>query len=774
MNRMLTFLFSKGYIEKLEENLNYLVKEMKFLMAVKDEVLIKVGREQWLHQQRRPTVQEWLTRVDDAYARFKILVKKLRLEGYFKEVTELPPRPEVVKRPTWGTVGQEEMLETASNRLIDDNVGIMGLHGMGGVGKTTLFKKIHNKFTEISGKFHIVIWIFVSQGANITKVQEDIAQKLHLCGDEWTKKNESDKAAEMQEDVCKEDGCKVAFTTRSEDVCKRMGDHDPMQVKCLKEDQAWELFKLKVGDEQLRREPRIDVLARKVAEKCHGLPLALSVIGETMASKTTVQEWEDAVYVLNRDAAEFSDMENDILPVLKYSYDNLLDDKVRLCFLYCALFPEDGQIDKEGLIEYWICEGFMGEYQVLKRAINKGYGVVSTLIRANLLTAVDTKTVMMHDVVREMALWIASDLGENKENFVVQARVGLHQVPKVKDWKAVKRISLMGNKIEEMTCSSKCSELTTLLLQSNKLEILSGKIIQYMKKLVVLDLSSNINMSGLPGRISELTSLQYLDLSDTRVEQLPVGFQELKKLTHLNLASTSRLCSISGISKLSSSRILKLFGSNVQGDVNLVKELQLLEHLQVLTIDVSTELGLKQILGDQRLVNCIYRLHIHDFQEKPFDLSLLVSMENLRELRVTSMHVSYTKCSGSEIDSSDLHNPTRPCFTNLSNKATKLTSISPFEKLEELYLDKLPRLESIYWSHLPFPFLRLTEIRNCPKLRKLPLNATSVSRVEKLSISAPMSNFEWEDEDTLNRFLPSILKSLALNLHYPGLGLLTV
>ena len=86
----------------------------------------------------------------------------------------------------------------------------------------------------------------------------------------------------------------------------------------------------------------------------------------------------------------------------------------------------------------------------------------------------------------------------------------------------------MGNKIEKMTCSSKCSELTTLLLQSNKLEILSGEIIQYMKKLVVLDLSSNLNMSGLPGRISELTSLQYLDLSDTRIEQLPVGFQELK------------------------------------------------------------------------------------------------------------------------------------------------------------------------------------------------------------------------------------------------------
>ncbi|CAN6865457.1 hypothetical protein YC2023_115098 [Brassica napus] len=217
-------------------------------------------------------------------------------------------------------------------------------------------------------------------------------------------------------------------------------------------------------------------------------------------------------------------------------------------------------------------------------------------------------------------------------------------------------MSLMVNTIEEMTCSSKCSELTTLLLQDNHyLKNLSGEVIQHMQKLVVLDLSSNLNISGLPDRISELNSLQYLDLSDTRVEQLPVGFQELIKLTHLNLASTYRLCSISGISKLSSLRSLKLFGSNVRGDVNLVKELQLLEHLQVLTIDVSSELGLQQILGDQRLMNCIYRLHIHDFQEKPFNLSLLVSMENLRELRVTSMHVSYTNCSGGEIDSSDLY-----------------------------------------------------------------------------------------------------------------------
>ncbi|EFH64360.1 hypothetical protein ARALYDRAFT_893399 [Arabidopsis lyrata subsp. lyrata] len=58
-------------------------------------------------------------------------------------------------------------------------------------------------------------------------------------------------------------------------------------------------------------------------------------------------------------------------------------------------------------------------------------------------------------------------------------------------------------------------------------------------------------------------------------------------------------------------------------------------------------------------------------------------------------------------------------------KATNLTAISPFQKLESLYLVYLPKLESIYWSPLPFPLLKHITAYRCPKLRKLPINATS-------------------------------------------------
>ncbi|XP_009138198.1 LOW QUALITY PROTEIN: probable disease resistance protein At1g61190 [Brassica rapa] len=876
LDRIISVLCSKGYIGNLKKNLRDLQRETEDLRAIHDVVKNKVAREKVKHRHMLKPVQVWLTRVESFNTRvddtlstspaqlqklclcglcsknvylsynygrrvFLLLeeVKKLKSEGNFQELTELTMICEVVERPTRTTVGQEEMLETAWERLMEEDVGIMGLHGMGGVGKTTLFKQIHNKFATMSGKFDVVIWIVVSQGASISKLQEDIAQKLRLCDDQWTRKDESDKAAEMHrvlkgtrfvlmlDDIwekvdleaigvpepTRENGCKVAFTTRSKEVCGRMGDHEPMQVKCLERDQAWELFRIKVGESTLSRDPNIVELARKVAEKCHGLPLALSVIGETMSYKTTVEEWEHANYVLTRSAAEFSDMENKILPILKYSYDNLADEHIKSCFLYCALFPEDYEIVKESLIECWICEGFVGEYQVLKRAVNKGYELLCTLIRANLLTEFGTIKVGMHDVIREMALWIASDLGKQKESFVVQAGVGLHDVPKVKDWGAVRRMSLIGNHIKDITQPiSMCSQLTTLLLQKNGLDYLSGEFIQSMQKLVVLDLSRNDIIGGLPEQISELTSLQYLDVSYTNIRQLPASFRGLKKLTHLNLTGTERLGSIRGISKLSSLTSLKLLNSKVHGDVNLVKELQHLEHLQVLTISISTDAGLEELLGDQRLAKCIDSLSIRrlnitlDVQLRPIYLSLLMSMENLRHINVTNIDVSEIDTNEnwrkSKRNSSGLHNPTVPYFfTNLSTvgivdlngmtdltwllfapnlvklhvgnseevkeiinkkKAKKVTGISPpFQKLEMilLELEGLPKLESIYWTPLPFPFLKKIVKLECPKLRKLPLNATSVSRVDELSIvmkPEEEAQLEWEDEDTKNRFSPLI------------------
>lgn len=47
---------------------------------------------------------------------------------------------------------------------------VIGLYGMGGVGKTTLLKNLNNKFRDTEHDFDLVIWVKVSRNANFGKI----------------------------------------------------------------------------------------------------------------------------------------------------------------------------------------------------------------------------------------------------------------------------------------------------------------------------------------------------------------------------------------------------------------------------------------------------------------------------------------------------------------------------------------------------------------------------------------------------------------------------
>ncbi|CAA7023500.1 unnamed protein product [Microthlaspi erraticum] len=108
-----------------------------------------------------------------------------------------------------------------------------------------------------------------------------------------------------------------------------------------------------------------------------------------MSCKRRVEEWRHAINVLTSYATEFSGMEDKILPLLKYSYDNLKGEDVKSCLLYCALFPEDDLISKKNLIDYLIGEGIIDGSEGIERAENKGYEIIGDLVRASLLMEED-------------------------------------------------------------------------------------------------------------------------------------------------------------------------------------------------------------------------------------------------------------------------------------------------------------------------------------------------------------------------------------------------
>ncbi|KAH0723250.1 hypothetical protein KY285_005839 [Solanum tuberosum] len=67
--------------------------------------------------------------------------------------------------------------------------------------------------------------------------------------------------------------CKVTFTTSGRDVCQAMEAHKIMEVGNLSKEEAWILFRQKVGNSV--DDPSLHDITKEVAKECKGLPIAI-------------------------------------------------------------------------------------------------------------------------------------------------------------------------------------------------------------------------------------------------------------------------------------------------------------------------------------------------------------------------------------------------------------------------------------------------------------------------------------------------------------------
>ncbi|TYI24270.1 hypothetical protein ES332_A06G222200v1 [Gossypium tomentosum] len=258
-------------------------------------------------------------------------------KGAFEKVAEDQPAASVVVRPLEQPVALESTIQKVWSCIEDKDVGIIGLYGLGGVGKTTLLTQINNKFGTTGNDFKVVIWALVSKDYDVGKIQDRIGENIGFL-ESWKNKSVDQKAVDIYgilsnkrfvvllDDLwermdlnqvgipkpSQENGSKLIFTTRYLEVCGEMVARKKIKVECL---EPWELFQDKVGDETLNSHPDIPNLAKQVAERCGGLPLSLITIGRAMACKTTLGEWKHAIEMLKRCA--LPKMENEGLNYVK-------------------------------------------------------------------------------------------------------------------------------------------------------------------------------------------------------------------------------------------------------------------------------------------------------------------------------------------------------------------------------------------------------------------------------------------------------------------------
>ncbi|KAL5756139.1 hypothetical protein ACOSQ2_020885 [Xanthoceras sorbifolium] len=448
------------------------------------------------------------------------IMLKLRDTGKFDNVSYPTPLPGINVLPPKEFMPFESTKYTFNlifEALKDDRTNVVGLYGTGGVGKTTLAKAVVNKAKE-DKIFNKVVMVVVTQNPNIIGIQDHIADfldlKLHEKSTEGRAerlymrlKNEK-KILIILDDIWEKldlkiigipvddhhKNCKIFLTTRRKQVCIDMRCQSPISLGVLNEE-GFVLFKRHVGF--IDDSPTMINLAKEVAKECKGLPLAIVAIGSALKGKG-IDEWMTVTQNLKKSKLMDVDIvDANVHACLQLSYDYLKNEKTKLCFLLCALFPEDHEIDMEDLVRYGMGLGLYQDTDTIVEA--------RTELRILLLDA-NEGYVKMHDVVRDVALWITS---KGEDLFMVKAGMGLTEWPKHEGLEQCKAISLLKNDIEVFP-DSLLTKLEILDLRGSKfVELL--EVIRELSKLRMLDIRDYFGLKWIPVNvIQRLSGLEEL------------------------------------------------------------------------------------------------------------------------------------------------------------------------------------------------------------------------------------------------------------------------
>ncbi|KAJ1389582.1 P-loop containing nucleoside triphosphate hydrolase [Sesbania bispinosa] len=521
--------------------------------------------------------------------------KMMKLNNYkfeqFSRRTELPGMQYFSSKNFVYSKSTENAYNELMEALKDVNNHMIGFHGMGGSGKSTLVKEVGKKAQELH-LFDKVVIVVVSHNPLLTKIQGEIADSLGLILREETVYGraqrlslslQNERTLVILDDVWEKldfeaigipPNCIVLLTTRGRDICVSMNCQVIVELSLLDEEEAWTLFK-RCADiiDDSPYALKLKNVPRKIAKKCRRLPIAIVTMASMLRGKK-FEEWELAL--LRLEESHRIDVEEELssfYACIKLSYDNLTKQVSKSLFLLCSMFPEDCEIGVEDLVRYMKglgpAAGTTGTMEKVRREIQVA---IYFLRDAYLLQPSGQREfVKMHDLVRDVALWIAS-----KEGKAIKVATQTLEVVD-EDIKDLAAMSLWGMENQNLpsTDQLQCSKLKTLLLHSTDesslqvpneyfggmqmLEVLG--IVKYYytwRNLYTLcNLSSSLSTLTIPKSIerltmlrslclrgyelgdisllASLTGLEILDLRSSSFNELPHGIVALKKLRLLDI-----------------------------------------------------------------------------------------------------------------------------------------------------------------------------------------------------------------------------------------------
>ncbi|CAK9870214.1 unnamed protein product, partial [Sphagnum jensenii] len=406
---------------------------------------------------------------------------------------------------------------------------MLAVVGMGGIGKTTLVKKLYH---QIHADFKRSSFLENVKENNIVEVKNKIIMDLcdskledptiYLrCFEEcWTEMKVLvviDDVKETQiiellgDDIDgikrSENGSRLIMTGRNwKDFQNVILEDGKFEMDGLNEHQAMELFSWKAFRQPTP--PRdFASITNEVVDACQGLPLSLEVTGSWLFTKKSPQEWKEGLSLL-KNAKPFGGdcIENDKLwGRLRISYIDLAYEDREMFLDIACFFSEYNSKFERGVtvqkaLQIWKVPSQYSSTSSLQNLMDR------SLVKVN-----DKGNLAMHDQLRDMG----------------------------------RRINIRSISSSSTLDLSHCKSIESLATTLGDLKHLRELMLERCE-----------NLKELPQSIGSISSLSILNLSWCKsIESLPTTLGDLKHLTKLMLEGCENLKelpqSIGNISSLS-------------------------------------------------------------------------------------------------------------------------------------------------------------------------------------------------------------------------------
>ncbi|CAL5394192.1 unnamed protein product [Camellia sinensis] len=539
-----------------------------------------------------------------------------------------------------------------------------------------------------NGLFDEVNVAVVSQDANVSKIQGQLADRLNLelkgetkvgkASKLWNRLNNGKKNLIILDDMWQELNLKtIGFLSLMETIVAKL--YVPMQV--LLEKEAWALFKTNVGNSI--DSPELHDIADAVCKECGGLPVAILAVGVALKDKKKYV-WEDVLDQFKDSMLKnIARIDAKVYASLKLSYDRLESSDAKSCFLLCCFFPEDANISIEGFVRHCISRSLLGQNtNTLRRASRRVLTVVDILKDACLLLeGTDENFVKMHDVIRDVALSSTKDDGKE-----ILVKHGVKEWPEKDTCKSYSSMSLRFDDTLELPDDLLCPQLHTLTMllkwSINPLLNVPDRFFSGMEKLTILELYGfcmlpplslanlvNLRMLGLDycelGDIAILkdlnNNLEILTLRGTNIEVLPSEIGQLTRFRLLDLGNCKKFTEIP---------------QGVISNLSRLEELYILDVVEFQHWEERSKVNLDE-LGKLTQLTTL-QIHIPNVMLLPKDFFL----ENLIRYKISVGKKNY--------------------FFGAYSKSCKLADVSLMDKFmvllmraEELHLEKIEGLQEV-------------------------------------------------------------------------------